>query len=117
MRFAFKFVFLSSLLLAALIVPSTPRAQSGQRTPTPRPTPPTSQEVNEGDVIRVDTELVTLTATVTDSRGRYVTNLKQSDFTVYEDGAKQELADNSYFNLDRCYREEQTNDTELMQTF
>ena len=94
MRFAFKFVFCSSLLLA-LIVPPTSRAQYGQRTPTPRPTPPPSQEVNEGDVIRVDTELVTLTATVTDSRGRYVTNLKQSDFTVYEDGTKQELA---YFN-------------------
>lgn len=62
---------------------------------TPRPTPPPSQEVDEGDVVRVDTELVTLTATVTDSRGRYVANLKQSDFTVYEDGAKQELA---YFN-------------------
>ena len=51
--------------------------------------------VGEGDTIRIDSELVALTATVTDSRGRNVSGLKQSDFTVYEDGAKQELA---YFN-------------------
>ena len=65
---------------------------SPQQTPTPSETP---QEVAEGDVVRVDTELVTLTATVTDSRGRFIAHLKQGDFTVYEDGAKQELA---YFN-------------------
>ena len=95
MKFSFKFALTAALLLTPLMVPSALRAQSGQRTATPRPTPPPSQEVDEGDVVRVDTELVTLTATVKDSRGRYVANLKQSDFTVYEDGAKQELA---YFN-------------------
>ena len=36
------------------------------------------------------------------------------DFVV---GVGRRTADNSYFNLDRSYREEQTNDTELMQTF
>ena len=46
-------------------------------------------------MVRVDTELVTLTATVTDRGGRHVANLKQSDFAVYEDGARQEL---TYFN-------------------
>ncbi len=95
MKVALKVALTAALLLASLMVPSASSAQSGQRAPTPRPTPPTSQEVEEGDVIRVDTQLVTLIATVTDSRGRYVANLKQSDFTVYEDGAKQELA---YFN-------------------
>ena len=95
MKFAIEFVLTTALLLAALMVPSASRAQSGQRTPTPRATPPPTQEVDEGDVVRVDTELVTLTATVTDSRGRYVATLQQSDFTVFEDGVKQELA---YFN-------------------
>jgi len=95
MKFVFKFALTAALLLAPLMVPPALKAQSGQRTPIPQATPPPSQEVDEGDVVRVDTELVTLTATVTDSRGRYVANLKQSDFTVYEDGAKQELA---YFN-------------------
>ncbi len=95
MKLAFKGALIAALLFAALMVPPALKAQSGQRTPTPRGTPPPSQEVDEGDIVRVDTELVTLTATVTDSRGRYLANLKQGDFSVYEDGTKQELA---YFN-------------------
>ena len=63
--------------------------------PTPRPSP---QEVEQDEVVRIDTELVTLTATITDARGRYRAGLRQGDFTVYEDGVKQELA---YFNSDR----------------
>lgn len=74
-------------------------AQSNRTPPQkaqPRSSPtPSDQEINEGDTLRINTDLVTLTATVTDGRGRYVANLKQSDFTVYEDGVKQELA---YFN-------------------
>ena len=69
------------------------RAQSKQSSPTPTPT--TSPKPTEEEVIRVNTELVSLTATVTDKNGRYRADLKQSDFTVYEEGAKQELA---YFN-------------------
>ncbi len=95
MRFTFKYALIAALLLAPLMAAPSLKAQSGQRTPTPRATPPPSREVDEQDVIRVDTELVTLTATVTDGRGRYVANLKQTDFTVYENGVKQELA---YFN-------------------
>ena len=46
-------------------------------------------------MISIDTNLVTLTATVADKQGRYFSSLKQGDFTVYEDGAPQKLA---YFN-------------------
>ncbi len=69
----------------------TPPASSGQ-TPAPVQTP---QEVDDDEVISIDTNLVSLTATVTDKRGRFNADLKQSDFTVYEDGAPQKLA---YFN-------------------
>jgi len=59
----------------------------------PRPSPtPQGQTVDEGDTIRINTELVTLTATVTDKNGRYIANLRQNDFAIYEDGVKQELA-------------------------
>jgi Ca-activated chloride channel family protein len=73
------------------------RAQSRKTSPTPTPTaaPTSSPKPSEDEVIKVTTELVTLTATVTDKNGRYRADLKQSDFTVYEDGAKQEIA---YFN-------------------
>jgi len=71
-------------------------AQQPQTRPRQQPSPrPSPEEVSEGDVVRVDTDLVTLTATVTDSRGRYRADLLQNDFAVYEDGVKQELA---YFN-------------------
>lgn len=71
-------------------------AQQPQTRPRQQAQPaPSPQEVGEGDVVRVNSDLVTLTATVTDGRGRYRADLRQSDFTVYEDGVKQELA---YFN-------------------
>lgn len=46
-------------------------------------------------VFRAGVELVSLNVTVTDSQGRYVTDLEQAEFSVFEDGAKQEL---SFFN-------------------
>jgi Ca-activated chloride channel family protein len=46
-------------------------------------------------VFRAGVELVSLNVTVTDSQGRYVTDLKQDNFSVFEDGAKQEL---TFFN-------------------
>jgi VWFA-related protein len=43
-------------------------------------------------------ELVNVTATVTDSNGRFVIGLQQSDFAVYEDGRPVEIA---YFSAER----------------
>jgi len=40
----------------------------------------------DDDVIRVDTDLVVLNITVTNSAGQYVAGLKQSDFKIFEDG-------------------------------
>ncbi|MBA2503229.1 MAG: VWA domain-containing protein, partial [Pyrinomonadaceae bacterium] len=96
-----------AIMLLAAAITFSPRtfAQRGRRatetqTPTPPPPPPpapaqTPQEVGDDDVITVNTNLVTLTATVTDNRSRYRADLKQNDFVVYEDGVRQELA---YFN-------------------
>lgn len=49
------------------------------------------QEQQE-ETVRLATDLVTLTATVSDSKGKYVANLRKEDFTVFEEGARQELA-------------------------
>ena len=57
--------------------------------------PPQDKNRRDDDTIRIDTDLVTLTVTVVNERGRYVADLKQRDFAVYEDGVKQEVA---YFN-------------------
>lgn len=79
----------AGILLAALIT-FTPDAMAQSRRP-----PPSPHEAGQDDVIRVNTDLVTLTATVTDARGRFRADMKQRDFVVYEDGVRQELA---YFN-------------------
>ncbi len=88
-------IFAAALFAAALTNAPAP-AQSGRVSQqTPPPLPPQDQQKRDDATIRIDTALVAVTATVTDARGHYVANLKQSDFTVYEDGVKQELA---YFN-------------------
>ena len=53
-------------------------------------TPPKNEE---DEVVRVDTELVEVPVVVTDRTGKPVLNLKQNNFTVYEDGKTQELTD------------------------
>jgi len=44
------------------------------------------------DVVRVNTDLVVLNATVLDKDGTFVSGLKRGDFQVYEDGKEQRLA-------------------------
>jgi len=43
------------------------------------------------DVVRTETNLVQLNVGVVDPRGHAVTSLSRSDFTVYEDGVKQQI--------------------------
>jgi VWFA-related protein len=48
--------------------------------------------VDAGDVIRVNTTLVTLPVSVTDRDGRYIPNLRKEDFRLWEDGVEQPVA-------------------------
>jgi Ca-activated chloride channel family protein len=45
----------------------------------------------EGFTFRSGVELINVTTTVTDEDGRFVSGLRKEDFTVYEDGARQEI--------------------------
>ena len=49
-------------------------------------------EVDENDVVRVSTSLITIPTEVTDRNGRYIGHLNKEDFRVYENGVEQELA-------------------------
>lgn len=64
-------------------------AQQSQPPAGPQPTP---EEVGEGDVVRVNTTLVTVPVSVTDRDGRYVPDLEKEDFHIYEDGVEQQIA-------------------------
>ena len=51
-----------------------------------------TDEVDEGDVIRTDTQLVSVPAVVTDSSGRPLSNLKPENFRLIEDGQPQTIS-------------------------
>ena len=61
-----------------------------QKTATP---PPKTPKIDDDEVVKVDTELVDVPVIVTDSTGKPVLNLKQSNFAVFEDGKTQEVSD------------------------
>jgi Ca-activated chloride channel family protein len=48
-------------------------------------------ETVEGDVLRIDTTLVTVPFSVKDRDGRYVPDLRREDFKVFEEGVEQKI--------------------------
>ena len=67
-------------------------------TPTPSATPvsqpqtnSSGEEVDEGDVVRVETQLVSVPAVVTDRNGHPLTGLRAENFVVLEDGKPQRV--------------------------
>lgn len=63
-------------------VAKTADAQSGT---SAEPSP------NDGDVVRLETNLVTIPVSVFDRDGLYIPGLRQSDFKIFEDGREQEI--------------------------
>lgn len=57
--------------------------------PKPTPTPP--EEFGEGEVVRVDTELVTLNVRVIDRNNRPIDNVREDEVHVYENGVEQPM--------------------------
>jgi Ca-activated chloride channel homolog len=78
--------------------PSRPPVLTGQRTTAGPPATQTPkvdtepEEVDAGDIIRVDTTLVTLPVSVTDRNGRYIPNLTKENFRLWDDGVEQQVA-------------------------
>lgn len=48
---------------------------------------------NDDEILSVDTTLIDVPLVVIDKAGKPILNLKAADFTIYEDGQKQELSD------------------------
>jgi len=49
-------------------------------------------EIEENDIVRVSTSLITVPAEVLDRSGRYIGSLQKEDFRVYENGVEQQVA-------------------------
>lgn len=65
--------------------------QAGQ-TPQPAPQDDGPEEVGDGDVVRVETALVSIPVSVSDRDGRYIPDLRKEDFRIFEDGVEQRVA-------------------------
>jgi von Willebrand factor type A domain len=60
--------------------PATPQKDAGP------------EEVGEGDVVKVETTLVSIPVSVMDRDGKFIPNLTKEDFHVWEDGVEQRVA-------------------------
>ena len=58
----------------------------------------TAQDESQGFRFKSGVELINVTATVTDARGRFVPGLKKEDFLLYEDGRQQPI---THFSAER----------------
>ncbi len=67
-----------------------PNNRQPETQPDEVPTGP--EEVDAGDIIKVNTTLVTIPVSVMDRDGRYIPNLQKDEFRIWEDGVEQEVA-------------------------
>ncbi len=74
------------IFLILILLSGTPSASAQ----TPEPTPP-AQEEPDDKPLSVKTDLVTLTLTVTDLYGRFVSGLNKDAFTVFDGNQEQEI--------------------------
>jgi VWFA-related protein len=90
-----------SILANFLIAICLAQQITQQPTQRPRRVTPTDQtteskkpgdELDEGDVVRVDTQLVSVPAVVTDSAGHPLSGLRPENFRLIEDGQPQTIA-------------------------
>lgn len=90
-----KFLLLA-LLPMALATPGVPQDPATPPQQRPRRVMPDNQEAE--DIIRVDTDLVSVDVTAMDSTGRPVKNLRPEDFKIYSDNVEQQIA---FFQLEK----------------
>lgn len=102
-------VVLSILFVATVMVATTVHAQvrrdqgqttgkKNQRTeaaptpiPTPTPLPPALNSADDGEIIKVNTQLVTVPVRVLDRKGRFMSGLSKENFKVFENGREQTI--------------------------
>lgn len=78
-----------------------PTRDPNQQKPAPAAQKTGPEEVDAGDIIRVNTTLVSIPVSVMDRDGKYIPNLRKEDFRVWEDGIEQQVA---YFgSVDRPF--------------
>jgi Ca-activated chloride channel family protein len=95
-RFWMSPALLRVALLVAVAVATVPAVgRSAPQASPDQPGQPTQSAQPKAQVFRGGVDLVSLNVTVLNAQNRYVTDLTQEEFSVFEDGAKQEV---TFFN-------------------
>jgi Ca-activated chloride channel family protein len=103
----YVYTFLILLSLSALV--------QAQSSPSPSPSPAASgrdehqssaaqqggEELGEGEVLRISSNLVSVPVSVISRQGQYVVDLHQQDFRVFEDGEEQAIV--HFSNVDQPF--------------
>ena len=79
------------ITLLTLIFAQTVNSQTVK--PTAVPTPP-----NDEDVVKISTSLIQVDVTVTDGKGKTITDLKPEEIEIYENGEKQKISNFSFIS-------------------
>ncbi|HUS10230.1 MAG TPA: VWA domain-containing protein [Pyrinomonadaceae bacterium] len=109
-----KIYTLTCPMLTCLLLLSLTAVVEAQPSPTPLPAPSQSpagasqrqtggqgEEISEGEVLRISANLVSVPVSVVNRDGRYVVDLLQRDFRVYEDGEEQTII--HFSNVDQPF--------------
>lgn len=97
-RFSLRAPISLCLLLLIFLISTQGLAQDVPPEKLERPRRALPVQENPEDVLRIDTDLVTVDVTATDTAGVPVRNLRAEDFKLYEDGTEQKIA---LFNVER----------------
>lgn len=100
-RLRFARITLCCLLLGcSLLIPSLCSAQNipPQEQQRPRRALPPAEQTDPDEVLRIDTDLVTVDVTVTDAAGLPVKDLRVEDFKLYEDNVERPIA---FYNVEK----------------
>lgn len=94
-RRAVSIVLVIAIALTAALAQTRPaRQKPNPNPPTPASTPPENppEEPQDIETIKTDTDLVAVPLIATDRDGVYVTDLRQEEFVIAEDGVPQQIA-------------------------
>ena len=90
-RHVFSIFLVVALALTAVFAQSKPTASRPQQ-PPPQPSATPPPEPEDVETLKTETDLVTVPLIATDHNGLYVTDLRQEEFKISEDGVAQEIA-------------------------
>jgi hypothetical protein len=89
-RHAFSIFLVVAFALTAVFAQSKPSGQKQPLPPQPSATPPAEPE--DVEILKTETDLVTVPIIATNRDGLYITDLRQEEFKILEDGVPQEIA-------------------------